>query len=76
MLIRNRYTSQPHFKVDWDHPEDPSEIAAAWYKIGEEPVSPEDGKRITEKPLIINNPPEGKHPVYIWLEDGIGNVDH
>jgi hypothetical protein len=26
--------------------------------------------------LVLENPPEGEQPVFIWLEDGMGNKDH
>jgi len=64
--------------IDWENPEDPSGIAAFWYKIGAEPRSAEDGTRrpIAQKPLVLENPPYGEQPVYLWLEDGVGNKSH
>jgi WD40 repeat protein len=64
--------------IDWENPEDPSGIAAFWYKIGAAPTGAEDGTRrpIAQKPLVLENPPEGEQPVYLWLEDGMGNKSH
>jgi parallel beta-helix repeat protein len=70
------WANQPDFTIDWENPEDPSEIAAAWWKLGEEPSAPEDGQRTTEKPFMIAEPPEGEQPVYVWLEDSLGNFSH
>lgn len=70
------WTNRPDFTIDWDNPDDPSEIAAAWWKLGEEPTSPEDGQRTTEKPFTITEPPEREQPLYVWLEDSLGNFSH
>jgi len=64
--------------VDWENPEDPSEIVAFCYKIGSEPTSSGDGKRLDldKKPLVVEDSPEGEQPIYVWLEDGTGNRSH
>lgn len=69
------WTNEGRFVVDWANPEDLSGIAASWYKLGAEPTAQDDGVRTTERPLIITEPPEGKLPLYLWLEDGQGNRD-
>ncbi len=71
------WTNDP-ITVDWDNPEDVSGIVAYWYKIGAVPRSSNDGirKEISEKPLTLPKPFEGEQPIYIWLEDGLGNKSH
>lgn len=66
----------PDFTVDWTPPTDPSGIAAAWYKRGSVPLSATDGTRCSEKPLEVLATAEGGQALYVWLEDGAGNVDH
>jgi PKD repeat protein len=72
------WTNQGRFTVDWENPEDIAGIAAYWFKLGAAPTTPDDGTRreIAEKPLIVENPPEGEQPVFVWLEDGMGNKTH
>ncbi|MCR4392710.1 MAG: PKD domain-containing protein [Candidatus Acetothermia bacterium] len=64
--------------MDWENPEDIAGIAAYWFKVGSAPTGPKDGARreIAQKPLIVENPPEGEQPLFVWLEDGMGNTTH
>ncbi len=64
------------FSLDWTSPTDPSGIAAAWYKVGSAPATSADGIRSTSKPMPVAATAEGGQPVYVWLEDGVGNKDH
>lgn len=59
--------------IAWSSPSDLTGIAAAWYKIGARPGDPDDGVRTTANPIALASPPEGRHTVYVWLEDGAGN---
>ncbi len=59
--------------VAWTAPEDLSGIAAAWYKLETAPQGPEDGTRAVGNPLTLTAPPEGRQPVFLWLEDWAGN---
>jgi Tol biopolymer transport system component len=71
------WTNLGRFTLDWTDPEDLAGISAYWFKVGAPPATPTDGTRrgIGEKPLVLENPPEGEQPVFIWLEDGMGNKD-
>jgi len=72
------WTNQGRFEIAWDDPRDVAGIAAYFFKLGSAPTSPTDGTRrdIAQKPLIVENPPEGEQPVFVWLEDGMGNKTH
>jgi len=59
--------------VAWTSPEDLSGIAAAWYKLETAPQGPDDGIRAVGNPLTLTAPPEGRQPVFLWLEDRAGN---
>ena len=59
--------------IRWAPPEDLTGVAAAWYRIGTRPATADDGVRAVTNPFVIENPPEGRHTVYVWLEDGAGN---
>ncbi|MEM4413247.1 MAG: right-handed parallel beta-helix repeat-containing protein, partial [Candidatus Caldarchaeum sp.] len=69
------WTNQGRFTVDWENPQDIAGITAYYFKVGSAPTGPTDGTRreISQKPLVIENPPEGEQPVFVWLEDGMGN---
>ena len=74
----SEWTNQGRFVIDWEDPRDVAGIVAYWFKVGSVPTGPKGGSRreIGQKPLIIENPHEGEHPVFVWLEDGMGNVSH
>lgn len=68
-----------HIVIEWENPEDIEYLAAFWFKVGEAPQHPHDGTRrpiSTQLGLIRDDLAEGITPVYIWLEDGNGNVTH
>ncbi len=79
-------TASDRFTVFWDNPTDPSGIAAARYKFDTPPTSPTDGTRVapvndptdTTKGLIEDFSTGGRttKTMYVWLEDGVGNIDH
>jgi WD40 repeat protein len=69
------WTNQPPL-VDWDNPAG-AEVGAAWYKLEKEPQHRWDGIRTTQKPIKLENLPEGERSVviYLWLEDKNGLAD-
>jgi len=73
------WTNQNDFTVTWDNPADPSGIAGVWYRVGSAPTTPTDGTFLAgEDPTELTGitvPAEGRLPVYIWLQDGVGNTD-
>jgi hypothetical protein len=68
------WTNQP--PLDWDNPAG-AEVGAAWYKLEKEPQHRWDGIRTTQKPIKLENLPEGERSVviYLWLEDKNGLAD-
>lgn len=71
------WTNTDTFLTDWTNPTtDWTGIGAFWYKVGSAPGSAEDGQRVTTKPLRISTLLEGEVPLYLWLEDGVGNKSH
>jgi translation initiation factor 6 (eIF-6) len=68
------WTNQP--QLDWDNPAG-AEVVAAWYKLEREPQHRWDGIRTTQKPIRLENLPEGERSVviYLWLEDENGLAD-
>jgi len=79
-LSPSGWTNQERFEVSWAaSDEDISGIAAAWYKVGSPPSAPADGARTQKNPFTLYikelglEEPEGEHPIFVWLEDGMGN---
>ena len=70
------WSNAASFTVDWDDPPQIPPRAAAWYKIGSPPQHPEDGTRVTAKPIPLSPGEDGEHRVYVWLEDAAGRRDH
>ncbi|GBC77118.1 Microbial collagenase [bacterium HR08] len=72
------WTNQGRFEITWEDPADLAGIAAYFFKLGTAPTSATDGTRreIAQKPLVVENPPEGERPIFVWLEDGMGNRSH
>lgn len=65
------------FYVYWDNPTDATGISKVWYKLGSAPTSNTDGICL-DVPLFQPLPiaTDTQQTVYIWLEDGAGNVDY
>lgn len=64
------------FSLNWQNPSDASGVVAVWYKKGSAPNSATDGTRLrlpTSKPFPVRVTAPGETPVYVWLEDGVGN---
>ncbi|HEY65194.1 MAG TPA: fibronectin type III domain-containing protein [Caldilineae bacterium] len=74
----SQWSSTNAFTVTWATPTDLSGIAGLYYKIGEPPEGPTDGRFISNTFTIVGLevPTEGEFPIYLWLRDGAGNVDH
>lgn len=63
------------YLVDWTDPADDSGIAGAYYKLGGAPVSDTDGVFTIAKPISVPGEYAGQR-IYLWLRDGVGNIDH
>jgi len=72
------WTSTNSFDVTWTDPNDPSDIAGAYYKLYSPPNSNSDYDGYsTANPIPnIQVSTDGIHPIYVWLKDGAGNVDY
>ncbi|MDI6793997.1 MAG: PKD domain-containing protein [bacterium] len=64
------------FSIDWENPDDTSEIKGAWYKLGSAATSDTDGAFTTNKPFDVTATAENGQVLYVWLEDNAGNKDH
>ena len=64
------------FQITWSYPQDNSSIVGSYFKMGIAPLHETDGALIQASQLILSVPQEGIHSLYIWLEDGAGNIDH
>ena len=72
------WTNNNNFSITWVNPLDTSGVGAAYYKLGDAPTGPTDGTRVaTTVPSIsgIKVSGDGKHDLYLWLEDNAGNAD-
>lgn len=72
------WSSLSEFSIQWTQPTDPSGVAQVYYKFFEPPTGAQDfsGSAAGTPPLKIQAPEQGQIPLYIWLRDGVGNVDH
>ena len=73
------WTNNTLFTIDWTNPSDSSGIAKVWYKVGAVPSYSGDGIWLSLpqfKPFYAAATSEGGQPIYVWLEDGVGNKDH
>jgi parallel beta-helix repeat protein len=66
------------FVLTWTNPLDESGIAKVYYKLDSKPTSKEDttGTASGTPPFTLEVSQEGEIPLYLWLEDGVGNVDY
>ena len=68
------------FTLTWTNPADTSGIAGVYYKLDSPPASAGDGTLVegagisSLSSLIVSG--NGAHPIYIWLKDSAGNVNH
>jgi hypothetical protein len=73
------WTSTNSFTITWNSLADASGIAGAWHKLNAEPTGNTDGAYQAGASGMISGvqaPAEGKHTVYLWLQDGAGNVNY
>ncbi len=65
------------FNINWINPPDPSGIRRSWYKLGSKPNSNADttGSAMANPPFNLVATNEDGQELYLWLEDGRGNVD-
>jgi len=66
------------FTVTWTNPADVSGIVAACYKLNSPPAWATDGTLVTTTQQItgITVPRDGRHDLYLWLQDAAGNISH
>ena len=67
------------FSVAWTDPNDPSGFGTVWWKLGAAPASNTDGASAdlpASMPLCVYNPSQQPVTLYVWLQDGAGNVDY
>jgi hypothetical protein len=74
------WTSTNSFDLSWDNPFEASGIAGVYYKLDSPPTSNDDGVYTAEVDITslsgLTVSGDGAHPIYIWLENGAGNVDY
>lgn len=63
------------FSISWADPGDLSGIGGAYTKFNVSPTSDTDGTFIEGQQPHVEVPGEGIHTLYVWLQDGAGNVD-
>jgi len=73
------WSTSNSFNISWANPFDPSGFMGAYYKLDSPPTSNSDGTYVVS--VYITNIPgitvsgSGAHEIYVWLVDGVGNVD-
>jgi hypothetical protein len=74
------WTNAAGFTVSWTNPADLSPVTGAWYKLDAPPTGPSDGRYVAGAALTsigdIAPATEGAHPIYVWLQDALGRVNH
>ena len=77
-FARCPWSSSAEFSINWTQPTDPSGIAQVFYKFFEPPTGAQDfsGSAAGTPPLKVQAPVQGIVPIFMWLKDGAGNVDH
>ncbi|RME82266.1 MAG: hypothetical protein D6775_11375, partial [Caldilineae bacterium] len=70
---------QTTYTVTWKNPIDLSGIAAACYKLGQEPQHDLDGTCVAgtniEQISGVTAPAAGSYHLFLWLQDAAGNID-
>lgn len=74
-LAPSGWTRTNAFTITWNNPADLSGIARTFFKIGAPPASGQDGTSIlgAVTSVTVTAPGDGRHPVYLWLQDQAGN---
>ena len=73
-----KWYAESEFEINWQNPPDTSGITRYFYKWNEPPTGIDDfeGEGDASPPVIVMPPDTGVHVLYLWLEDGSGNVDY
>ncbi|MDD2889174.1 MAG: FlgD immunoglobulin-like domain containing protein [bacterium] len=71
------WTQNPVFEICYKKNNDPSGIKSVLYKLGSAPTSKFDttGLFYGEPPMYVSLQQEGAVPLYVWLGDGVGNIN-
>ena len=73
------WTCNNNFTVSWTNPLDVTYIYGAYYKIDTPPMHNTDGTFVSGMNITritgITVPTQGVHWIFVWLRDGIGNLD-
>jgi hypothetical protein len=71
------WQNNPLFEVSWENPVDPSGIAKIYYKLGSPPQSNTDttGTKPVSDSILIQASEQYAQDLFLWLQDGKGNVD-
>jgi sugar lactone lactonase YvrE len=73
------WTATNSFSLSWQNLPDPSGIAGAYLKLGAPPEGSADGLFYAGEELAaiagLSVTGAGRHPAYLWLQDGAGNAD-
>ena len=67
------------FNVSWTNPTDPYGFGTVWWKLGSAPTSNTDGDSADlpdSMPLSIYNTSQQSTTLYVWLQDGLNNVNY
>jgi len=74
------WTNNNSFNITWNNPSDESGIIGAYYKLYSAPTSDTDGTYTAgadiEQLIDISVISFGNHSIYVWLEDGVNNIDY
>lgn len=76
--VPDTWTNVNDFIVTWTNPPDFGGIVGAWYKLDAPPAAPNDGLFVMTENTIsgITVAADGAHPIYVWLQDAFGRVNH
>ncbi len=75
-ITPSRWSRVKAFTVTWSKPSDLSGIKGAYYAIGVPPTHNRDGTFVFALNFAVTAPGQGRHPVYLWLEDNAGNIHY
>ncbi|MDD5530801.1 MAG: T9SS type A sorting domain-containing protein [bacterium] len=73
----SNWTQNSAFDIYYKMPPDSSGIKSALYKLGSAPTNNYDttGVWYNEPPIYVSSQQEGTVPLYVWLGDGVGNIN-
>ncbi len=74
------WTNENSFDISWNNPSDLTGISGAYYKLDSTPNNQTDGTFVSGDNITnisnISVSGDGEHDIYVWLKDGVGNIDH